>query len=332
MIWRPTRKTARRDKPSSLEKGARYVLRAEGIDRFNNPITGQSLVQVSDDKDRVRLRILADKHTFKVGDTAEVQLHWREEPALALVTFQGAKILDYKLLTLQNGVNKLSIPMAVKLAPNFNLEVAVMTDARAPKDPPKGEPQKPVVRFHMANSPFTVERNLKVELVTRRKGDAKAPIRPGDEVELVVKTTDPQGQPVPAELSVAMIEPSLLAMFGWNVGPIDEAFRGNVREPAMRTNSSITFAYRPATRPIDRHLLAEEERTEIAAEEATRLQEIQVDVESLAMHDRQADDGSLMQPGPGVDGPGPGIMIAGVAADSPENQNNVRVWHYTCGR
>src|SRR5262249_4822107 len=123
-----------------------------------------------------------------------------------------------------------------------------------------------IVRFHTASSPFAVERNLKVELVTRRKGDAKAPIRPGDDVELVIKTTDPQGKPVSSELSVAMIDPSLLSLFGWNVGAIDDAFRGNPRQAAMRTASSITFAYRPATRPIDRHLLAEEQRTEIAAE------------------------------------------------------------------
>ena len=234
-----------------LEKGARYVLRAEGVDRFENPITGQSLVGISDAKDRIRLRILADKHTFKVGDTADVQLHWREKPALALVTFQGAKILDYKLVTLETGANKLSIPMAAKLAPNFNLEVAVMTDTRVaekgdkpdaaakPAGAKKADPAAAldlppqIVRLHTASSPFAVERNLKVELVTRRKGDAKAPIRPGDDVELVIKTTDPQGKPVSSELSVAMIDPSLLSLFGWNVGAIDDAFRGNPRQAAM---------------------------------------------------------------------------------------------------
>ena len=29
----------------------------------------------------MRLRILAEKHTFKVGDETRVQLHWREAPA-----------------------------------------------------------------------------------------------------------------------------------------------------------------------------------------------------------------------------------------------------------
>ncbi len=252
-----------------LEKGARYVLRAEGTDRFKNPITGQHVVQVSDDTDRVRLRILADKHTYKVGDTAEVQLHWREEPALALVTFQGARILDYRLVTLQTGANKFSIPMAAKLAPNFNLAVTVMTDARAPKPPQK--PTRPIARFHLANSPFVVERDLRVELTARRKGGGTERIRPGDELELLVKTTDPQGKPVAAELSVAMIEQSLLSMFAWNVEPIQDFFRGRPREPAMRTSTSVTFAYQPATRAIDRNLLAETERLEIAADEAAHL-------------------------------------------------------------
>ena len=112
-----------------LEKGAQYILRAEGIDRFKNPVTNQQLVRISDENDHVRLRILADRHTFKVGDTAEVQLHWREAPALALVTFQGARVLDYKLVQLERGANKFTIPMSAKLAPNFDLSVAVMTNA-----------------------------------------------------------------------------------------------------------------------------------------------------------------------------------------------------------
>ena len=73
----------------------------------------------------------------------------------------------------------------------------------------------------------------------------------------------------------------------------------------MRTNSSITFAYRPATRPIDRHLLAEEDRTEIAAEEATRLHEIETSGESIVAFSNSS---SIMQPQPGVDGPGPSDM------------------------
>ncbi|HEV3021746.1 MAG TPA: MG2 domain-containing protein, partial [Pirellulales bacterium] len=101
-----------------MEQGGQYALRVQGTDRFENPISATHAVQVSDESDRVRLRILSDRHTFKVGDTVKVQLHWREAPALALVTFQGAKVLDYKLVNLKQGANELAIPLDAKLAPN----------------------------------------------------------------------------------------------------------------------------------------------------------------------------------------------------------------------
>jgi tetratricopeptide (TPR) repeat protein len=268
-----------------LAEGATYILRAEGADRFENVITGQNAVQISDDDDTVRLRILADKHLYKAGDTAKVQIHWREEPALALVTYQGAKVLDYKLVELNQGMNILEVPMAARLAPNFELSVIVMTDTRAEKKAdrkpagvsaaagayPGAAQEKPVVRFHTAASQFRVTRDLKVTLETKRKTGAKGPIRPGEELELVVKATDPQGKPVVAELSVAMVEQSLLAMFGSHVPAIHDFFAGGMREITVRSGSSITFSYRPATRAIDKQLLAEAERLEIAAEESARL-------------------------------------------------------------
>ncbi len=61
-------------KTLKLDKGGVYFLRAEAIDRFQNPISGQAAVQISDEDDLVRLRILADKHTYKVGDTAAVEV------------------------------------------------------------------------------------------------------------------------------------------------------------------------------------------------------------------------------------------------------------------
>ena len=41
--------------------------------------------------------------------------------ALALVTYQGARILGYRLGELKTGANKLEIPITARLAPNFEL-------------------------------------------------------------------------------------------------------------------------------------------------------------------------------------------------------------------
>ncbi|MEX0587052.1 MAG: MG2 domain-containing protein, partial [Pirellulales bacterium] len=208
-----------------LAAGGRYILRAEGIDRFENPISGAAAVDLSDDKDTIRLRLLADQHTFKVGDVAKVNLHWREQPALALVAFQGARVLDYKLVELKTGDNPLELPMTAQLAPNFELAVAVMTDTRAPAGKPL-DANKPITRLHVASSPFNVSRELRVAVEVKRKNGQAGAAKPGEEVDVIVTTTDPQGRPVAAELSLAMIEQSLLEQFPWAMPAIGEFFGG----------------------------------------------------------------------------------------------------------
>ena len=240
-----------------LPKGARYVLRAEGTDRFGNPVSSSHRVTISDDSDATRLRVLADRHTYKVGELCVVDLHWREAPALGLVTYQGARVLGYRLVPLKTGSNRLELPLTARLAPNFDLAVAVMIDARASDEDQKSR------RFHEATSPFTVQRELQVAVRTQRKKQAKGPIRPGEEVEVTVRTLDPQGKPVAAEVSLAMVEAALLDRFEASVAAIDDFFRGNRRQSAVRTTSSITFAYRPKTAPINPLLLAEADRVEL---------------------------------------------------------------------
>ncbi len=269
-----------------LEKGGSYAIRVEGIDRFDNPVIGQYGVTISDDKDNIRLRVLANQHSFEVGQTAKVQIHWREEPAAALVTYQGSTILDYKLLELKKGENNLEIPLDPKLSPNFDLAVAVMVDKKIDGDKQgsslvfannriavEAERTKRVSRFYQAMNSFEVQRKLNVSVEMRRKdagnknGKDKAEIRPGDEVEFVIKTTDATGKPVAAQLSVAMVEQSLLSMFSGGSGAIHEVFAGSWRTSAMRTGSSIDFYYQASARPIDKALLAESERIELEAEE-----------------------------------------------------------------
>ena len=100
-----------------------------------------------------------------------------------------------------------------------------------------------------------------------QEGEGTNRVRPGDELEVTITTTDPQGKPVAAELSLAMVEQSLLERFASPLPSISDFFRGETREPAVRCTSSITFSYRPETQPINPRLLAEKDREEIAREE-----------------------------------------------------------------
>ena len=62
--------------------------------------------------------------------------------------------------------------------------------------------------------------------------------------------------------------------FAWPVESLQAFFRGERRQPAVRTTSSVTFTYRPKTRPINRQLLAERDRLEVAREEEASAEEV----------------------------------------------------------
>ncbi len=258
-----------------IAAGGTYILRASGTDRFGNPVSAERTVTISGDDDTVRLRILSDRHHYKAGDTASVQVHWRDEPALALVTYQGARVLGYRLVEFKKGTNKLEIPITENLAPNFDLTVSVMTNGGssqrrvgiAHQNEGKNEGKEQMEgmvggahpTFHEASSPFEVERPLVLTMKPNRDR-----VNPGDEVEVAITATDPQGKPVRAELSLAMIEKSLLEMFPDQLAAIGNFFEGARRTSALRTVASCTFRYAPATRDISQTLIAEAARVATA--------------------------------------------------------------------
>ncbi len=239
-------KTGKATQTLRIEKSGTYTIRATGTDRFNNAVSGSMTLMVSGEEDTVRLRILADKHNFKVGDTGKVQLHWRDKPALALVTYEGASILGYQLLSLKTGSNEFDLPMVAKLAPNFNLSVSVMDGSK----------------YHHADSEFRVARELKITL----KPSATT-LRPGDPLTVELLVTDPQGNPVSADLTLALIQKSLLDMYPDQSPEVQEFFGGNTRQVSVRATTSCTFHYQPPTRAINEFLLAEVELEQIRAEE-----------------------------------------------------------------
>lgn len=223
----------------SLAEGGEYVIRARGVDQFEQEISGEHVVNISDADDSVRLRILVDRNNYEVGDEGQIRLHWREDPALALVTFEGASILGYQLVELQTGENVLDVPMESHLAPNFQLSVVVMQRNQ----------------FHTAETQFRVSQRLEVA-VTPSAAEAK----PGEPVEVEVTVTDPQGNPVSAELSLGLVQTNLLDRYSPRQGDIASFFSTGNRSFSIRQSASCTFAYNPTTEGVNEFLLAEMER------------------------------------------------------------------------
>ena len=245
-----------------LQEGGTYILRAEGRDRFDNPVSGQTEVFISGMEDEIMLRLIADREEFKVGEQTEITLFSRAKRGLGLLTCEGESILSYQIIAIQSEKNLLPLTINSALAPNFTLAVAQMEGNR----------------FHQVQKEFSVIQGLNIAIEVQKpgkqdgphlKGEAHLPeFEPTQTIEVHVRTTDQNGKPVAAEVSLAMVDESLYAQYADQIPPIREFFYDQQRELAASTESSCTFRFEAETREMVTELLEEEERyrEELAAE------------------------------------------------------------------
>jgi len=240
-----------------LEKGGVYVLRANGVDRFDQPVSGEGSVTISDDEDAVKLRIFAEKAKLKVGSEEKIRIHSRvgENRSHALVTFEGEGIISYRIFQLKQNWNDVEFAVAHEHFPNFYMAVAVM------------EEQK----LRTAGKEFAVERELVVSIKPKKEA-----YLPGEDAEVEILATDGLGKPVRAELSLALVDEALFAMYPDNLESITDFFQeGTHRDAAMRTTSSCIFRYQPLTQQVIKEVLEEAERLAREADmEERRSQEL----------------------------------------------------------
>ncbi len=251
-----------------LAKGGQYILRAQGKDRHGHAVSAEAQAAISDNTDRTRLRLFSEKQHYRAGDKIALDIHSRiglpeEEieappdkrpaprgPVLGLVTFEGEEIIGYRTISLADGHNPLIIPVGNEHFPNFAVGVAVMSGSR----------------FHQAQREFTVERELHVAIKTD-----KQTYRPRDEMSVELTVTDQQGQPVEAEIGLAMIDDALLSLYPDATANITQFFsEGARRFAAMRTQTSCTFRYAAVARAMETEILAEARRLEEGRAERER--------------------------------------------------------------
>lgn len=220
--------------------GGTYVLRASGTDQFGHPVQSDRVVYLSGTQDQQRLRILADDLRLEVGESVGVQLMNRAGAGLALLTFEGEEILEYRILRLTEGQNAVEIQVDHSHFPNFTLAAASMRSQV----------------LHQASVDFQVARRLEVTLTPTQETYG-----PGDEAEVLVEARDQLGRPVEAELSLAVIDDALYEQFPDRAPAIRDYFeQGTQRQSEMRTSSSCVFSYTGATTSIAASVLEERER------------------------------------------------------------------------
>ncbi len=267
-------------------RGGDYILQATGTDRFGNPVTGRKALLVSGDEDSVRLRLLTRSPRAKVGEELSFELVNRAGPGLALITFEGETILGYRIVTLKEGRNELSLQVGHEHFPNIRIAAAMM----------RGN------EFYQASGDFDIERDLVVEIHSPEK------IEPGEEAEVELSVHDQLGRPVRTELSLAVVDASLFDLYPDLAPPLQPFFEISARRSAgLKTSSSATFSYRGVTKKINSAVLEEAQDLRVQA----AIEEIEMDkLASLGYAGGGSGGGGRRAMAPGAPPP-PGARMRG---------------------
>ncbi|MGB0951784.1 MAG: alpha-2-macroglobulin family protein [Planctomycetota bacterium] len=226
-------------------EGGDYSVSAEGVDRFGNLVDAYARFFLSGEDDEDKLRLLTDAKRLNVDGSMPFTLLNRAEESLALLTFEGSGILDYRVVRLQEGENSFDEAVPQNFFPEVTVSVAMMSGNA----------------FHEAEHRYRVRRNLTVKVTPRTEQ-----VRPGEEILVDLEVTDQNGAPVTAELSFAMVDEALFDLYPDRSGVIGQPFELRLRRPSpMISTSSNAFSYAGVTRSIDDALL-EEGRRQLAAQ------------------------------------------------------------------
>jgi len=196
------------------EKGGVYKIAASGQDERGNEVRSATYLWVSsyefinwrrENNDRIDL--VTDKKSYEVGDTAQILIPSPYSgPVQALLTIERGHIMEHKLLTLKTNSDLIEIPILPEYIPNVYVSVVIV------KGMDKTEPLGSFKIGYAALSVSTKEKELKLTIKPDKDVEAGEHYGPRETVTYDILATDYQGKGVEAELSLHLVDLSVLAL------------------------------------------------------------------------------------------------------------------------
>jgi len=182
------------------EEGSYRVL-ASATDARGNRIAGGEWLwvtretQFSYDYPYGELDLVADRRSYAEGDTARILVNTELAPVTALLTVESETIRSHRLIELTANSTMVEVKLEPQWAPNCWIGVTFVRDKRFVID-----------ELPVRIAP--VSRKLEVTVASDR-----AQYGPGEDAVFTVRATDPAGRPARAEVSLAVVDEALFALY-----------------------------------------------------------------------------------------------------------------------
>jgi len=221
-VWTPT-------------KAGEYKVIASGEDERGNEVRSSAFVWISG-RDYVswrrentdRIDLIADKKDYAPGDVAKILVpHPFQGKVEALLTVERGHIYDVQRLTLTGNSETIDVPIAADHIPN--VFVSVMIVKGMGDDEPLGAFRVGYVELPVS----AAEKELDITL-----SPSADRVGPRDTVDYEVLALDSAGQPVQAELALAVVDKAVLTLAQSRVGAMLDHF---YRERGLGVGTAATM-------------------------------------------------------------------------------------------
>ncbi len=206
-----------------------YKVDATARDAQGNHIRSGAYIWVSGEdyvawrqENNDRIKLVADKDEYEVGDTAEVLIPSPYQGEVkALVTIERGRVISHQVIDLNTNSEVLRVPITADLVPNAFVSVVIV----------KGiDEASPAPSFKMGLVQLKVstkERQLQVVVtprITGASGQQTTTVTPRATVIWDVQTLDANGKGVSADVSLALIDKAVLTLATDQAGAILDRF------------------------------------------------------------------------------------------------------------
>jgi hypothetical protein len=201
--------------------GGDYKVSTSSVDDKGNTIGSSTEIYATSDDQFVnwgqenndRIELVPDKQEYKVGDTAHILVKSPYQNVYALVTHERADVVFKQVMKITSNSQTIDVPITDGSLPNEFVSVLLVkgdSTAAGLPDPGNDPDERNVAAFKLGYTTLQVDTSGK-KLDIQVSSD-KPKYHPGDEVDLKVKTANAAGTPVKAEVSVSVVDESVLSL------------------------------------------------------------------------------------------------------------------------
>jgi len=195
-----------------------------------------------------RINLISDKNSYEPGETAEILIpspfagpHW------ALVTVERGRIIRHEVIQIASNSQVYRLPIQDGDAPNIYVSV-VLIKGQTARD---SSADAPLADYKVGLLPLDVAPRAQTLNVSVAPDRPQA--QPGEEVTYLVQTTDADGAPVSAELSLDLVDKAVLSLLPRPSNAIKETFYGR-QGLSVQTASGLAISVNRLLQEIENDL------------------------------------------------------------------------------